>query len=89
MATENERAVLAAIEFDAEDVELDSFEQLLEDKLQGEFEDLEFLQSEREHINNPDHLGETVLNVVMLGKISSEKIVVSLLICVAKLRSKL
>lgn len=65
MATENERAVLAAIEFDAEDVELDSFEQLLEDKLQGEFEDLEFLQSEREHINNPDHLGETVLNVVM------------------------
>ena len=65
MATESERAVLAAIEFEAENVDQDNWEQFLEDKLQEEFEDLDFLQAEREYINNPDRLGETVLNVVM------------------------
>lgn len=63
MATENEKAILAAIEFEAEDVEF-NIEQMIQDELQEKFNDLNVLQSEREHINDPDHLGETVMNVV-------------------------
>ena len=63
MATENEKAILDAIEFEAADGELD-IEQVLQDELQKNLEDLDIIQSEREHINNPDHLGETVMNVV-------------------------
>ena len=63
MATENEKAILDAIEFEAADGELD-IEQVLQDELQKNLEDLDIIQSEREHINNPDHLGETVVNVV-------------------------
>lgn len=63
MATENEKAILAAIEFEAEDVEF-NMEQMIQDELQEKFNDLNVLQSEREHINDPDHLGETVMNVV-------------------------
>ena len=63
MATENEKAILDAIEFEAADGELD-IEQFLQDELQNNLEDLDIIQSEREHINNPDHLGETVMNVV-------------------------
>ena len=63
MATENEKAILDAIEFEAADGELD-IEQVLQDELQKNLEDLDIIQAEREHINNPDHLGETVMNVV-------------------------
>lgn len=64
MATENEKAILEAIEFEADDINLDNLEQSLEDMLQGKKEDLDFLKEEREHINNPDHLGETIMDVV-------------------------
>lgn len=63
MATENEKAILDAIEFEAADGELD-IEQVLQDELLKNLEDLDIIQAEREHINNPDHLGETVMNVV-------------------------
>lgn len=64
MAAENEKAILEAIDFEGKEVSLDELEQSLEAELEERFEDLEFLQKEREHINNPDHLGETVMNVV-------------------------
>lgn len=64
MAAENEKAILEAIDFEGKEVSLDELEQRLEAELEEKFEDLEFLQEEREHINNPDHLGETVMNVV-------------------------
>ena len=64
MATENKNAILEAIDFEAKEVSLNELEQSLEAELEEKFEDLEFLQEEREHINNPDHLGETVMNVV-------------------------
>lgn len=49
MGTENESAIFAAIEFEADEVQ---------------FDDLVFLQDEHEHINSPDHLDETIMNVV-------------------------
>lgn len=64
MAAENEKAILEAIDFEGKEVSLDELEQSLEAELEEKFEDLEFLHKEREHINNPDHLGETVMNVV-------------------------
>lgn len=64
MATANEKAILEAIEFEADDINLDNLEQSLEDMLQSKKEDLDFLKEEREHINNPDHLGETIMDVV-------------------------
>ena len=64
MATENEKAILEAIEFEAEEVGLDDLEQILQAELEEKFDNLDFLQTEREHISNPDHLGETVMNVV-------------------------
>lgn len=64
MAAENEKAILEAIDFEGKEVSWDELEQSLEAKLEEKFEDLKFLQEEREHINNPDHLGETVMNVV-------------------------
>lgn len=68
MATENEQAILDAIEFEGEDIDIDnlekSWEEKLEEKLEEKFDDLDFLKDEHEHINNPDHLGETVMNVV-------------------------
>lgn len=64
LTSKNENAVLDAMDFEAKEVSLDELEQSLETKLEEQFEDLTFLQEEREHINNPDHLGETILNVV-------------------------
>lgn len=64
MAAENDKAILAAIEFEAEEIDLDDLEQSLQSQLEGELGDLDFLQEECEHINDPDHLGETVMNVV-------------------------
>ena len=64
MSAENKRAILDAMEFDADGVVLDDLEQNLQMELDLKLEDLNFLMQEREHINNPDHLGETVLNVI-------------------------
>ena len=64
LTSKNENAVLDAMDFEAKEVSLDELEQSLETELEEQFEDLTFLQEEREHINNPDHLGETILNVV-------------------------
>ena len=64
LTSKNENAVLGAMDFEAKEVSLDELEQSLETELEEQFEELTFLQEEREHINNPDHLGETILNVV-------------------------
>ena len=64
MAAENEKAILAAMEFEEDDVNLDDLEQSLRADLEDKLEELDFLQEEREQINHPDHLGETVMNVV-------------------------
>lgn len=64
LTSKNENAVLNAMDFEAKEVSLDELEQSLETELEEQFDDLTFLQEEREHINNPDHLGETILNVV-------------------------
>ena len=64
MTTENEKAILDAIDFEAEETNLDELEQILEAELEEKYEDLDLLKEEREHINNPDHLGETIMNVV-------------------------
>ena len=64
LTSKNENAVLDAMDFEAKEVSLDELEQSLETELEEQFEDLTFFQEEREHINNPDHLGETILNVV-------------------------
>ena len=64
LTSKNENAVLDAMDFEAKEVSLDELEQSLETELEEQFEELTFLQEEREHINNPDHLGETILNVV-------------------------
>lgn len=65
MTSKNENAILDAIEFEQKGFTLDELEQSLEADLEEKFEDLEFLQEEREHINNPDHLGEVVMNAVL------------------------
>lgn len=64
MGTENENAIFAAIEFEADEVQFDDTEQSLEEELEGKLDDLVFLQDEHEHINSPDHLDETIMNVV-------------------------
>lgn len=64
LTSKNENAVLDIMDFEAKEVSLDELEQSLETELEERFEDLTFLQEECEHINNPDHLGEMVLNVV-------------------------
>lgn len=64
MAAENEKAILEAIDIEIDEMTLDDLEQNLVAAVEERFEDLEFLQEEREHINDPDHLGETVINVV-------------------------
>lgn len=64
MTTENEKLILEAIEFDAGEIDLQDLDRSLEEELEGARSDLEFLREQHEHIDNPDHLGETVLNVV-------------------------
>lgn len=64
MDDNNERAILDAEIFEDADLDLDTLEECLEAELEEQFANLDILQEEREHINNPDHLGETVMNVV-------------------------
>lgn len=45
-------------------IDFDSLEAQLESELEEKMSDLEFLQSEKEQIGNPDALGETIKNVV-------------------------
>lgn len=59
-----ESAILDAMAFENEDLDLNSLETKLQSELEEQFSDLNLLQEEREHINNPDHLGETVMNVI-------------------------
>lgn len=49
---------------DTENLDFDSLESLLEDELDAEMSELEFLERDREQIGNPDALGETIKNVV-------------------------
>lgn len=64
MANENEKAILDVIAFEEGEIYLEDLEHSLEDRLEEKLGDLDFLVEERERINNPDHLGETVMNVV-------------------------
>ena len=64
MPSKNENAVSNVTDFETTEISWDELEQSLETELEEKFEDLDFLQEEHEHINNPDYLGETVLNVV-------------------------
>ena len=48
----------------ADDINLDDLENNLEQALNASLSELSFLEKEKELINNPDHLGETVMNVV-------------------------
>lgn len=63
MATKN--AVLEQTEeIDETDFDFDEFVKKLESQLEAERSDLEFLVKDKEMISNPDHLGNTVMNVV-------------------------
>lgn len=64
MPSKNENVVSNVTDFETTEISWDELEQSLETELEEKFEDLDFLQEEHEHINNPDYLGETVLNVV-------------------------
>ena len=44
--------------------DLDELEEKLQSELETELSDVDFLESEKEKIENPDHLGETIKNVV-------------------------
>lgn len=45
-------------------IDFDKLEAQLEDELEDQMSDLQFLESEREQIGNPDSLGKTIKNVV-------------------------
>ena len=64
MANENEKVILEAIAFDEDSFNMEDLERGLEEQLEEKLGDLDFLEEERERIGNPDHLGETVMNVV-------------------------
>lgn len=64
MANESEKAILEAIAFDEDTFDMEDLERGLEERLEEKLGDLDFLEEERERIGNPDHLGETVMNVV-------------------------
>ncbi len=61
---EDEKAILAAMDFDNDDVDLDVLEQNLQAQLEEKLGDIEILKEDYEKIGNPDQLGETVINVV-------------------------
>jgi len=63
VATENERTMIEH-EIEEFDLNLDELEQSLETELMEGISGLDFLKNEGERINNPDHLGETIKNVV-------------------------
>lgn len=61
----NDYAIYDAMEQeDGLDIDLDELEGRLEAEIDGDLTDLGGIIEEREHINNPDALGETVMNVV-------------------------
>lgn len=68
MPSKNEKAVLNEQDVLTEELpeafDFDELEAKLQDQLEEELSDLEFLQEEREKISNPDALGETIKNVV-------------------------
>lgn len=47
-----------------EDFDLDSLENQLEEQLESQLSDLEFIKSEKEKIGNPDALGKVVMDEV-------------------------
>ena len=49
---------------DFEDFDLDSLENQLEEELESQLSDLEFIKSEKEKIGNPDALGKVVMDEV-------------------------
>lgn len=64
---ENEQAILDAISYEVEDFDLDALEELddaHQSELESQYSELNFLESEKELIGNPDLLVETVMNVV-------------------------
>lgn len=65
MATDNEKAILEAIEFESVEVETVDLEQALFEKLESDFAAINQLREEYGHIGSPDYLGETVKNIVL------------------------
>ena len=62
---EKENAVIEDNEtLDFEDFDLDSLENQLEEELESQLSDLEFIKSEKEKIGNPDALGKVVMDEV-------------------------
>ncbi len=62
---DKENAILHETEIiDDEAFDLDELEEKLQNQLEEELSDLEFLEEEKAKIGNPDHLGEVIKNVV-------------------------
>lgn len=51
-------------EFNEDSLDFDELEERLQSELEDGLSDLDFLESEKDKIGNPDHLGETIKNVV-------------------------
>lgn len=60
----NENAVLSDEEYNSESFDLDELESKLNSQLESKFEDLEFLEEEKENIGNSEKLVNTIKNVV-------------------------
>ncbi len=63
MANENVQSSATVPETET-DISFEELESVLQSEIVQDLADLEMLQEDRELINNPDHLGETVMNVV-------------------------
>ena len=51
-------------EYSYDYLDLDDLEEKLQNELDSELSDLDFLEAEKDKIGNPDHLGETIKNVI-------------------------
>ena len=60
----NDNAVKEKAVIDQKEFDFDELERQLQEELDGEFSDLDFLENQQAQIGNPDALGETILNTV-------------------------
>ncbi|WP_313559142.1 cation diffusion facilitator family transporter [Ruminiclostridium cellobioparum] len=60
----NENAIFDEIEYSEDPFDFDDLEERLQNQLDLELSNLDFLKAEKEKIGNPDNLGETIKNVV-------------------------
>jgi hypothetical protein len=64
MSSEKKNATYSEEDVGIDDIDLDELAQNLQAQFDEQFEDLELLKEAQEQINDPENLGETVLNVV-------------------------